>query len=191
MNAFGILLIVAIVFAICYLVDKFFSKLFRNKAQHRSGLAVRVSKQYGIFGVGLSILGLLSIGLGIGNGIALAIGGVVVLAMGLCLGIYYLSHGIFYDGESFLVASFRQKDRVYRYSEIQEQRLYLVQGGSVIIELHMQDNTTVSVLSTMDGVYLFLDTAFAGWCLQNGIDPAECDFHDPNSSWWFPHEEEV
>ena len=191
MNAIGVLLLIAVVFAVCYLVDKTFAKLFRSKAQHHSGMAVRVSKQYGIFGVGLSILGVLSIGLGIANGIALAIGGVLVLAMGLCLAIYYLSHGIFYDGETFLVSSFRQKDRVYRYGDIREQRLYLIQGGAVVIELHMEDTTTVSVLSTMDGVYLFLDTAFAGWCMQKGIDPADCDFHNPENSWWFPHEEEV
>lgn len=191
MNAIGVLLLIAVVFAVCYLVDKTFAKLFRSKAQHRSGMAVRVSKQYGIFGVGLSILGVLSIGLGIANGIALAIGGILVLAMGLCLAIYYLSHGIFYDGETFLVSSFRQKDRVYRYGDIREQRLYLIQGGAVVIELHMEDTTTVSVLSTMDGVYLFLDTAFAGWCMQKGIDPADCDFHNPENSCWFPHEEEV
>ena len=43
----------------------------------------------------------------------------------------------------------------------------------------------------MDGIYLFLDTAFAGWCLQKGIDPTDCAFHDPSKSWWFPHEEET
>ena len=54
----------------------------------------------------------------------------------------------------------------------------------------MTDGSSVSLQSSMDGVYLFLDTAFAGWCLQNGIDPQSCDFHDPSKSWWFPHEEE-
>ena len=123
--------------------------------------------------------------------LAFLIGGVVVLAMGLCLGIYYLSHGIFYDGESFLVSTFGRKDRSYRYDQIREQTLYLIQGGNVIIELHMEDGTAVSLQSAMDGIYLFLDTAFAGWCLQKGIDPQTCEFHDPSRSWWFPHEEEA
>ena len=191
MQFIWILLFVMVVFAVCFLVDKGFSIAFRNKAQHRSGLSVRVSKQYGIFGVGLCVLGVLAVLVGLSNGAALVIGGLLVLLMGLCLGVYYLSHGIFYDGESFLVASFRQKDKVYFYREIQEQRLYTVQGGSVIIELHMENGSSVSLQSSMDGVFLFLDTAFAGWCLQKGIDPTTCGFYDPENSWWFPHEEDA
>jgi len=190
MSVISTLLIAAAVFGFCYLVDKLFTASFRNKAQHRSGLAVRVNKRYGVFGVGLSALGVLSICVGITGGKALMIGGIVVLIMGICLSVYYLSHGIFYDGESFLVASFRKEDRVYHYSSIREQKLFLVQGGNVIIELYLEDGSSVSLQSSMDGIYLFLDTAFAGWCLQKGIDPRDCDFHDPSKSWWFPHEEE-
>lgn len=185
-----IVLFAAAVFGLCWLVDQGFSRSFRSKAQHQSGLAVRVNKRYGVFGVGLSVLGVLAICVGITGGLALLIGGIVVLMMGLSLSVYYLTHGIFYDGETFLVASLRKQDRVYRYGDIQEQKLYLVQGGSIIIELYMKDGTSVSLPSSMDGVYLFLDTAFAGWCLQKGIDPQSCDFHDPSKSWWFPHEEE-
>ena len=185
------LFIAALVFGCCYLVDKVFASKFRSKAQHRSGMAVRVNKQYGVFGVALSVLGILAIGVGIRGGIALMLGGVIVLIMGICLGVYYLTHGIFYDGESFLIASFRKKDRVYRFEDIQEQKLFLVQGGNVIIELYLTDGTSLSLQSSMEGIYLFLDTAFAGWCLQKGIDPQTCQFHDPSKSWWFPHEEDV
>lgn len=191
MNLILILLTAAAVFGLCYLVDKGFTRVFRGKAQHRSGLAVRVNKRYGVFGVGLSVLGILAICVGATSGLGLIIGGILVLIMGICLAVYYLTHGIFYDGDSFLVSSFRRKDKVYYYRNIKEQKLYLVQGGNVIIELYMNDGTSVSLQSSMDGVYLFLDTAFAGWCLQNGIDPQNCDFHDPSKSWWFPHEEDV
>lgn len=185
------LLAAAFTFGLCYIVDKRFTNTFRNKAQHRSGLAVRVNRHYGGFGVGLAVVGILAIFVGLANSIALLIGGIAVLIMGICLAVYYLTHGIFYDGESFLVTSFRKEDRVYQYEEIVEQKLYLVQGGSVIVELYMLDGTAVSLQTSMDGAYLFLDTAFAGWCLQKGIDPASCDFHDPSKSWWFPHEEEI
>ena len=191
MQILPFILIAGAVFGLCYLVDKLFTNSFRSKAQHRSGLAVRVNRRYGVFGVGLTVLGILSICVGLGGSLGLLIGGSIVLVMGLSLAVYYLTHGIFYDGETFLVASFRKADRVYPYSDIKEQKLYLVQGGSVIIELHLQDGSAVSLQSSMDGVYLFLDTAFAGWCLQKGIDPQTCDFHDPAKSWWFPHEEEM
>lgn len=191
MNLFAMLLVAAAVFGICWVVDKAFSHAFRSKAQHRSGLAVRVNKRYGVFGVGLSVLGVLAFCVGLTGGLALMLGGVVVFIMGLCLSVYYLTHGIFYDGETFLLASFRKTDRVYRFEQIREQKLYLIQGGSVVIELYLEDGTSVSLQSSMDGVYLFLDTAFAGWCMQKGIDPQTCDFHDPSKSWWFPHEEEI
>ena len=186
-----ILLVAAVIFGICYLVDKAFAKLFRSKAQHRSGLAVRASKRYGAFGVILSALGIAAITIGVSDGPVLLWGGVIVLIAGICLAVYYLSFGIFYDGESFLLSSFGKKDLTYRYCDIKEQKLYLIQGGSVVIELHMENGSAVSVNTNMDGVYPFLDTAFAGWCLQKGLDPESCDFHDPSKSWWFPHEEEV
>ena len=49
MTFFLILLIAAAVFGLCFAVDKAFSKLFRSKAQHRSGMAVRANKRYGLF----------------------------------------------------------------------------------------------------------------------------------------------
>ena len=191
MSILPVLLVAATVFGVCFAVDKGFSKVFRSKAQHQSGMAVRVNKRNGVFGVGLSVIGVLAICLGITSGLALLLGGILVLLMGIGLSMYYLTHGIFYDGESFLVCTFGKKDRSYRYDQIREQTLYLIQGGNVIIELHMEDGTAVSLQSAMDGIYLFLDTAFAGWCLQKGIDPQTCDFHDPSRSWWFPHEEEA
>ena len=113
-----------------------------------------------------------------------------MLAMGVFLAVYYLSFGIFYDGESFLMSRFGKKDAEHRYGEIVGQKLYVVQGGSVVAELYLKDGSTVSLQSTMDGVYPFLDTAFAGWCLQTGRDPESCDFHDPSKSLWFPPVEE-
>ena len=190
MEFITIILVAALIFGVCYLVDKGFSRLFRSKAQHLSGMAVRANKRYGVFGVILTVLGILAICAGITDGMVLLVGGIIVLLMGVGLAVYYLSYGIFYDGESFLVSSFGKKSVSHRYKDIREQKLYLIQGGSIVVELHMADGSTVSVQSTMDGVYPFLDTAFAGWCLQTGRDPQRCDFHDPSKSWWFPHEEE-
>ena len=186
-----ILLIAAAVFGLCFAVDKAFAKLFRSKAQHRSGMAVRANKRYGLFGVILSVLGVMAICVGISDGSVLLWGGIIVLLMGICLAVYYLSFGVFYDGETFLLSRFGKKEVTYRFCEIKGQKLYLVQGGNVIIELHMTDGNTVSLQSTMDGVYPFLDTAFAAWCMQTGRDPQSCDFHDPSQSLWFPTVEET
>ena len=186
-----ILLIAAIIFGICYLVDKAFSKLFRSKAQHRSGMAVRANKRYGLFGIILTVLGIMAIFVGITDGPVLIWGGIIVLLMGIALAVYYLSFGIFYDGESMLLQRFGKKDVTYLFRDILGQKLYLIQGGSIVVELHMADGSAVSVQSSFDGVYPFLDTAFAGWCLQTGRDPQSCDFHDPSQSLWFPTVEET
>ena len=184
------LVLAALAFGFFYLIDKAFTKLFRSKAQHRSGLAVRASKTYGLFGVGLSVLGLLGIYFGFQSAMVLILG-ILVLILGVCLGVYYLSFGIFYDGETFLVSRFGKRSEEHHYKEIVGQRLYLIQGGSLVIELHLKDGAAVSVQSTMEGVTLFLDTAFAGWCIQTNRDPESCDFHDPSRSLWFPTMEEV
>ena len=191
MQIFPILVIAGLIFGICYLVDKAFAKLFRSKAQHHSGKAVRASKRYGVFGVILTALGIMAVCTGITDGPVLLWGGVIVLLMGIGLAVYYLSFGLFYDGESILFSRFGKKDIVYYYKNIVGQKLYLIQGGSVVIELHMADGSALSVNSNMEGVYPFLDTAFAAWCLQTGRDPQSCDFHDPSQSLWFPPVEET
>ena len=191
MTFVAILIIAAAIFGVCFAVDKLFSALFRSKAQHRSGMAVRAAKRYGIFGVILTVIGVLGIVGGIGSDTVLLVGGILVALMGIACAVYYLSFGVFYDGESFLVSSFGKKNREYKFCQILGQKLYLVQGGNIIVELHMDDSTVVSVQSAMDGVYPFLDTAFAAWCLQTGRDPQSCDFHDPSQSLWVPTVEDI
>ena len=186
-----ILIISAIIFGICYLVDKTFSKLFRSKAQHRSGKAVRANKRYGVFGVVLTVLGIMSVCIGITDGPVLIWGGLFVLLMGICLAVYYLSFGIFYDSDTILLQRFGKKDVTYSYKDIVGQKLYLIQGGNIVIELHMADGSAVSVQSAFDGAYPFLDAAFSAWCRQTGRDESSCGFHDPSQSLWFPTVEDV
>ena len=186
-----IVLVAAAIFGICYLVDKTFSKLFRSKAQHRSGMAVRANKRYGVFGVVLIVLGIMAVCVGITDGPVLIWGGVFVLLMGIALAVYYLSFGIFYDSDSLLLQRFGKKDVAYAYSDIVGQKLYLIQGGNIVVELHMTDGSAVSVQSAFEGVYPFLDAAFSHWCRQTGRNPEDCDFHDPSQSLWFPTVEEI
>lgn len=191
MQAISIFIVAGFIFGMCYLVDKSFTKAFRNKAQHRSGLAVRAPKRYGIFGVILTVLGIMAVIIGFSGDKVLRFGGFFVLFLGIYFAAYYLSFGIFYDGESFLVSNLGKKSREYRYEQIKEQQLFIVTGGNVVVELILNDGTSVSLQSTMDGIYPFLDTAFAGWCMQKKMNPQECKFYDPSNSWWFPHEEEA
>ena len=188
MQIFAILIIAALVFGICYLFDKGFQKTFRSKPQHKSGLSIRPNKRYATFGIILIILGLAAL-FSSADSIVLLLGGIVILVMAIGLIVYYLTYGIFYDEDSFIHTSFGKKSVEYRYQDIKSQQLYVIQGGNVVIELHMADGKAVSVQSAMLGVYAFLDTAFAGWCRQKGINSDDCSFYDPTNSCWFPTEE--
>ena len=181
MQIIPILTVCALVMLGCWGVDKLFQKLFRSKAQHRSGKAVRASKRYGAIGVILTALGI-----GAALLADLLIPGVLVALMGVALCVYYLGVGIFYNEESFLVSMPLKKDREYAYRDIKGQQLYLIAGGNTVVELHMTDGKTVSVQAFMSGAYPFLDQAFASWCEQTATDPETCEFHDPSQSCWFP-----
>lgn len=191
MNPLSMLLVVALTFGVCYLLDKGYARLFRNKAQHRSGLEVRVSKRYASFGLILCVLGIVAVFTGLSGENVLLIGGVLVLLIGVALAAYYLSFGIFYDADSFILTALGKGSRTYRFQDIQSQKLYLIQGGSIVVELHMADGSAVSIQSAMEGAYPFLDHAFAAWCRQTGKNPEDCTFHDPRNHLWFPTEEDV
>ena len=83
MGIVTILIICAVVFGICYLVDKGFTKLFRSQTQHFSGKAVRLSKRYGSIGLLIAVLGLIAVFMGIPEDWVLMVGGALVLLMGI------------------------------------------------------------------------------------------------------------
>lgn len=181
------LLIAAATFGVMFLLDKGFSKLFRSQSQHHSGTAVRLKKGYGTGAIILCLLGVIALMHSTGQeGKLMLVCGVVILLTGLGLGIYYLTVGIFYDDESFVYTTFGKKSVTYRYADITGQRLYLIQGGSYVVELYMADGSTVSVQTTMTGAYDFLDKAAHARFRQLGINSAECSWFDESQSCWFP-----
>ena len=104
-----------------------------------------------------------------------------------------MTFGIFYDGDSFVYTTFGKKSKVYQYNQIRCQQLYMVQGGNIVVELHMTDGSTVQVQLQLQGAETFLNTAFLGWVRQKNLDVRDgcCDFHDPDNSCWFPSAEDV
>ena len=191
MNLITMVIVAALTFGLCCLFDKSYTRLFRNKTQHRSGLQVRPSKRYGSFGLILCVLGIVALFAGMGGERILLFGGAAVLLIGCILTGYYMSDGIYYDDDSFILSSFGKGSRTYRFAEIRSQKLYLIQGGSIVVELHMEDGSVVSVQTSMEGAYAFLDHAFFRWCCQKGLNPEGCAFHDPANSLWFPGEEDA
>ena len=185
----AILIIVAAVFGVCFLIDKGFTKLFRSKDQHKSGLSVRLSKHYGSGGLIMAVLGLAGIFTGLSDTRLLLAGGCLLLVVGICLVVYYMTFGIFYDDEQFILTTFGKRSSTYYYKDIQAQQLYNSYGNT-LIELHMTDGRTVQLHANMLGVYPFLDKAFSAWLRQSGRSKEDCPFYDPDNSCWFPSVED-
>ena len=185
-----VVLVIAATLLLCWLIDKGFEKLFRNKPQHVSGKSVRLNKYYGVGGLLLTVLGVSAVFSGMGGEALLLYGGILLIVVGIALIVYYMTFGVFYDKDSFVLTTFGKKSATYRYGDIQSQQLYRNQGGSVLIELYLRDGRSVQLQSTMKDAYDFLDTAFEGWCDQRGMRKEDCGFYDPDNSCWFPSAEE-
>ena len=161
--------------------------MFRSQAQHHSGTAVRLKKGYGIAAIALCLLAVMSLMQFIMDGeMLMLVCAVVLIAMGGGLGAYYLTHGIFYDDDTFLFTTLGKKGVTYRYADITGQKLYVLQGGSYLVELYMAQGGTVSVQTSMSGAYDFLDKACHARFRQLGINSFECGWFDESQSCWFP-----
>jgi hypothetical protein len=185
MEILFVVIVAALVFGVCFLIDKGFTRLFRSQAEHASGKAVRLSKRYGSIGLIIAVVGLGALFTGLQNGWLLVAGGAVMVLLGLGLVIYYMSYGVFYDTDTFLFMTLGKKNVTYRYADITAQQLYNNQGH-MLIELHMADGKVVQLQSTMNGCYAFMDHAFAAWCRQTGKTQEDCPFYNPENSCWFP-----
>ena len=185
-----VILLAGATFGLCWLVDKGFTRLFRGQVQHQSGLAVRLNRKYGAFGLIFVALGIGAVFTGLADSLVLLIGGAFVAVIGVCLVVYYMTFGVYYDQDSFLLTNFGKKSVTYAYRDIKCQQIYL-SNASVLVELQMRDGRVIQLPANAVGVYPFLDHAFARWCAQKGIDPETCSFHDPENSCWFPKVEDL
>ena len=181
-----VILVVLGTFALCFAVDKGFTKIFRGKKEHQSGLSVKLNKKYGLVGILLTVLGIAALIAGIREGSGLLmVGGPIVSLMGIGLLVYYMTFGIFYDEDGFILTTFGKKSISYRYAEIKGQQLYNA-SGAIVIELHLTDGRAVQLQASMEGAYVFMDKAFFRWLDQTGRVQEECEFFDPQNSCWFP-----
>lgn len=185
MEFIAVAMIAALVFGLCFLVDEGFTRIFRGQQQHRSGTAVRLNKRYGSIGLIVAVLGIACLFTAPGQGVILWVAGPILVLGGAGLVAWYLSFGVFYDAEAFLVTNLFKKARRYTYDQIQAQQLYTA-SGNVIIELYFTDCSAVQLQGNMEGTYTFMDFAFHRWLDTTGRFKSDCDFYAPEQCCWFP-----
>lgn len=181
----AVVVVAALTFGACFLIDKGFRRIFRSQQQHRSGKAVRLSKRYGTAGLIVALLGIAGLFAAPSQGVLLWVAGPTLISGGVALVIWYLSFGIFYDEDAFLITGFFQKNRRYTYDAIVSQQLFN-SYGNIVVELRLNDGRSVQLQSNMDGTYAFLDFAFRRWLEATGRTEADCPFYQPEQSCWFP-----
>lgn len=181
----ALIIVMAAVFGICYLIDKGFTKLFRGKVQHNTGKSVRLNKKFGSIGLIVAVVGVAGIFAGIAENWLLTVGGCLLVVVGIGLIVYYMSFGVYYDHDSFILSTFGKKCATYYFRDITSQQLY-TSGAGTLIELYLRDGRTLQLQPGMTGVDHFMDHAFSAWLQQTGRKIENCDFYDPDNSCWFP-----
>ena len=103
---------------------------------------------------------------------------------------YYATTGITYENDRF---TFRlgKTCQTFFFRDIRYQRVN-VSKKTVCLVLRLREKDPDLVLySNMQGYEPFLRHAFAVWCRENGLDPAQQNWHDPADSRWFPDQPET
>lgn len=190
MKYLWVVILALLTFGACFGLDKLFSKVFRASRQHRGGLKVTLRKRVAVFGLLMLLLGLVCLLFYWGSPTVVFWSGWILLFMGICMLVYYLSFGVYYDEEGFVYSRFGKKSKLYTYDQILTQQLYNSQG-SVLVELQLSDGSTVPVQDSMEGGFAFLDYAFARWLAAKGLTGEDCPFHKPEKCCWFAPQQEV
>ena len=183
------LLVIALTFGALFLGDWLFRTYVHKAHEYQTGMAVHLNKRYLITGILLVVLGIAMLGqLSKGFNWSLVLAAAILEIMGVGLLIYYNTFGVYFDLDTFICRSFRQKAKTYRYEDIKSQQLFTTAGG-VMIELDLSDGRTLSLQQNMDGMYAFLDHACFARMRQLGVEARQCKWFDKDQSCWFPPRE--
>ena len=184
------LTVIAGTFGVLFLGDTLFRKFFRKEHEYQTGMVVHLNKRLLIAGILLTVLGIAMLGqLAKGFNWIIVAASVILEIMGIGLLIYYNSFGVFFDLDTFICRSFRQKAQTYRYEDILSQQLFTTAGG-IMVELDLRGGRTLTLQQNMDGMYSFLDHACFARLRQLGQEPRDCKWFDKSQSCWFPPREE-
>ena len=180
-----LLLLCAVVFLVCFLIDKLFALIFPKSKTEKSGNVVRLPRRNAVAGVLLVFVPLVVLLFFIpeGGDTLMTVGCVTAIVLGVILLVNYLSFAIYYDDEGFVYKDLRRKKTSYHYSQIRGQRSVMTRSGVNSILFVGKDE--LNVYSTMQDLNAFLNKAFYKWCEIKQIDPASVE-NNPAMFTWFP-----
>ena len=175
-----IALFMALIFGLCFGIDRLCRKLFPKDSRK----AVRLPRRSVIFGILLTFVAFAFLLMAWSQmAVYLRIGSFIVLIMGIFLLVQYFSFSIHYDGEGFTCRTLGKKPLHSTYADILGQKSIIARSG-VNSTLYTK-NGEVPIFSAQIGVQDFLKTAFAAWCEAGGIDPDTVE-NNPAYFTYFP-----
>lgn len=178
------LILCALVFSLCRIVDLLVKKLFPKKPQQLSGKAVRLPRYSSILGIGLTFLSFVALLFYWGEfSTVVRIACLLTLALGVFLLVQYLSFAVYYDEDGFVYKSLGRRAKPYAYGDIRGQKSILSRSG-VVSSLYVGEDE-LQLTSSMKGLNEFLKFAFRRWCEETGTDP-EIVENNPQYLTYFP-----
>ena len=177
-----LLIVAAVVFGLCFLLDRLFQKLFPKSDLQKSKKTVRMPRRCVVFGILLLTVSF-AVLLFFGSDTLLLIGSIVGMLLGALLLGYYFSFSICYNDEAFLYRDLRHRKTQYTYAQILGQRSLMTRSGINVTLLVADDS--VMLTSAMEGASAFLQHAFFRWCGEKGIDPDSVE-NNPRMLTFFP-----
>lgn len=176
-----VILFMALVFGLCFLVDKGAARLI---ARARAASSVRPPLRYPVLAAALILAAVGCVVFAVVKqswlyGAAAA----VFLAIGVYALVYYRATGISYTDTHFTFRSGKRR-RTFAFGDIEGQRVAVAKTGVCLVLCLGAEQ--VVLYSSMQGFGPFLDSAFQGWCRAKGLDPAGQIWHDPANQQWFP-----
>ena len=178
-----IALFCAVIFGLCYLVDRLLSRGRSKTAPERT---VRQPRRAFVIGVVLAVAGVF-IALFVPGLLGVG-GGILIALLGAVLVLSFFSFTIEYDGEGFTCRTLRGSKR-YQYSQITGEQALATRGGIHVMLYVAGDGVELS--EAMQGARAFLSHAYYARCRQKGIAPEDCPPPAPEALVWFEEPERV
>ena len=182
-----IVIICAVVFLLCFLIDRLIRALRPKSGLGKGVKFVRMPRRSFIFGIILLLFPVAAVLFWLPKDeTLLRVGCGVIFAMGILLLYYFFSFSIRYDGQSFEYRDLRHKRTSFTYDQIKGQRSVTTRSGVQTVLFVGDDSLMLS--EAMQGVNEFLSTAFFKWCDLKGIDPDSIE-NNPHMLTYFPDPE--
>lgn len=181
-----VLIVCAVVFLICFLIDTLFKVIFPKSKLEKSKQVVRPPRKSAVAGVILTFAGVAVLIKNLAGtpDTLFLIGSIVAIIFGVILLCTYFSVVIYFDDEGFLYKAWGHGKKSSSATARSGASGACSRAGGVNTILFVGDEE-INLYSAMQNLNAFLSKAFFKWCAVKGIDPDTIE-NNPRMATYFP-----